>query len=34
MNYELTDVGRFDQKGLSAGKVYGEKGEHVFWPTL
>lgn len=35
MNYELTDVSRgFDQKGMSGGKVYGEKGEHAFWPTL
>jgi hypothetical protein len=24
----------FDQKGISGGKVYGEKGEHAFWPTL
>lgn len=34
MNYELADAARFDQKGASASKVYGEKGDHVFWPTL
>jgi len=33
MNYELTDMGKNYEK-VGHGKVYGERGDHMFWPAL
>lgn len=33
MNYEMADLGKNFEKGV-AGKVYGEKGDRMFWSVL
>ncbi len=35
MNYELMEIGpNYDRKSQKNGRVYGEKGDHAFWPSL
>lgn len=34
MNYELMDMGKNYDKNSQAAKIYGEKGDQIFWPLL
>lgn len=35
VNYDLMNISpNYDRKSGIGGKVYGEKGDHMFWPAL